>query len=391
MDFLSSITDFLSTLPGGGTLWAILMFIIVLGVLVTFHELGHYWAARSVGIRVLRFSVGFGPEIYGWTRKNGERWSICWIPLGGYVQMFGGLDHEGEIEEKDKPFAFEEKTVWQRMWVVFAGPLANFVLAFVFLTGLMLTGEQKTLPEVGQVIGESAAEAAGLQAGDLILSVDETAIGTWDDVLSTVTSATGEPMRFGVERNGERIEIIVTPIMKERTKITGETVRVPFVGISPSGNSFEVQHGIVDAFVLGAQKTYDYTALVLNGLWQIISGAASADSIGGPIMIAEIAGEAGERGLYPFIMLMVIISINLGIINLLPVPVLDGGHLLFYMIEAVRGKPLGERAQEYGYRFGLVLVGLLMIFAIGNDVRRVVGKFTSTDDMAAEQSISVND
>ncbi|MAF31269.1 MAG: RIP metalloprotease RseP [Magnetococcales bacterium] len=376
MDFsLESINGLVSSLPGGDVLWMALMFIVVLSILVFFHELGHYLAARSVGVRVTTFSIGFGKELFGWNDKHGTRWKFSLVPLGGYVQMFGDTETK-DLTEAEKSEAFLEKGVWQRIWVVFAGPLANFVLAIVFLFGLMLSGEEVLKPHVGTVTEGSAAEAGGIQEGDLFLVMDGNPVFKWDDVVKNIAASQGKPMTLVMERDAQALTLLVAPKVEKRNNLMGEEVVIPFLGVSPSGERTVVEHSVGDALVLGFTRTYDITARILEGIGKIITGSVSAKHVGGPVMIAEVAGQAGSQGWYSLVMFMVVISINLGLINLFPIPVLDGGHLLFYFIEALRGKPLGEKAQEYGYRVGFGLIMMLMLLAISNDILRVVNKFT---------------
>ncbi|MAI08104.1 MAG: RIP metalloprotease RseP [Magnetococcales bacterium] len=384
---LESMNSLVSSLPGGDILWMAIMFIIVLSILVFFHELGHYLAARSVGVRVNTFSIGFGKELFGWNDKHGTRWKVSLVPLGGYVQMLG-MDEVEEVTEKNKEESFSEKGVWQRIWVVFAGPLANFILAVVFLIGLMLSGEEVLKPHVGEVIADSAAEAAGIQEGDLFLTMAGEGIISWEGVVKSIAQSEGKPFEVTVERNSMPVTLMVSPKIEKRTNLMGEEVIIPFLGVSPSGDMTVVEHSFSEAVALGFTKTYDITNRILEGIGKIITGSISAKNVGGPVMIAEVAGQAGSQGWYPLIMFMVIISINLGLINLFPIPVLDGGHLLFYFIEAVRGKPLGEKAQEYGFRIGYGLIMMLMFLAISNDILRVVDKVrTDKDEVSLEAPI----
>lgn len=392
MDFsLESVNGLVSSLPGGDVLWMILMFVVVLSILVFFHELGHYLAARSVGVRVTTFSIGFGKELFGWNDKHGTRWKFSLIPLGGYVQMFGDSDTK-ELTEEEKQEAFLEKGVWQRIWVVFAGPLANFVLAVVFLIGLMLSGEEVLAPNVGAVTAGSAAEMGGLQDGDIFLSMDGVGVASWNDVVKSIAASQGSAMNIIVERNAMPLQLDIAPKIEKRNNIMGEEVIIPFLGVSPNGDVHILEHSVGQSVVLGFTKTYELTNRILEGIGKIITGAISHKNVGGPVMIAEVAGNAGSQGWYSLIMFMVIISINLGLINLFPIPVLDGGHLLFYFIEAIRGKPLSEKAQEYGYRIGYALILMLMFLAISNDIMRVADKFTDEEPVISlEMPLPVNE
>ncbi|MFT7144269.1 MAG: regulator of sigma E protease [Alphaproteobacteria bacterium] len=384
MDFsLQSLSSFVSALPGGETLWMILMFIVVLSILVFFHELGHYLAARSVGVRITTFSIGFGKELFGWNDKHGTRWKVSLVPLGGYVQMFGDESVE-KLSEKEKKEAFLTKNVWQRIWVVFAGPFANFILAIVLLTGLMYNGEEVASPIIGKIVEGTAAASSDLQEGDIILAIDGEGINTWGEVVAGITASEGRTMQMSVERNTRMMAITVTPNVEERTNLMDEKVIIPFLGVAPSGESYIQEHTFSESLTLGFTRTYDLTSRILEGIGKIFSGSVSTKNVGGPVMIAEIAGQAGTQGWYSLLMFMVIISINLGLINLFPIPVLDGGHLLFYFIEALRGKPLGEKTQEVSYRIGFGLIMMLMVLAIGNDIVRVAGKVMADDSSVVE-------
>ncbi|MEC8467341.1 MAG: RIP metalloprotease RseP, partial [Pseudomonadota bacterium] len=285
MDFsLESINGLVSSLPGGDVLWMALMFIVVLSILVFFHELGHYLAARSVGVRVTTFSIGFGKELFGWNDKHGTRWKFSLVPLGGYVQMFGDTETK-DLTEAEKSEAFLEKGVWQRIWVVFAGPLANFVLAIVFLFGLMLSGEEVLKPHVGAVTEGSAAEAGGIQEGDLFLVMDGNPVFKWDDVVKNIAASQGKPMTLVLERDAQALTLLVAPKVEKRNNLMGEEVVIPFLGVSPSGERSVVEHSVGDALVLGFTRTYDITARILEGIGKIITGSVSAKHVGGPVMI----------------------------------------------------------------------------------------------------------
>lgn len=371
MDFLQSFNELVKLLPFGEYIWTILMFLIVLSVLVFFHELGHYSAARSVGVKVETFSIGFGKEIFGWFDKKGTRWKVCWLPFGGYVQMYG--DGSEEVPEDRKHEAFLQKAVLKKMWVVFAGPLANFVIAVLLIGSLMVTtGEQKMLPKVGEVLEGTPAQASGLQAGDTILTINGVEVQEWFDVQDQMALLGEGAVPLLVERSGENVAIALTPEMKERENRFGEVVRVPFAGIAPSGEKFTIEYGFVEGVERGVMKTYEFTSMILTSLGKIIAGNISADKIGGPIMIAQVAGDAGEQGVYQLFMFMALISVNLGLINLFPIPVLDGGHLLFFLIEGIKGSPVSEKIQGYTTNVGVALVMLLMVFATFNDLRRVL-------------------
>ena len=361
-------------MPGGAFLWATLVFIVGLSLLVFIHELGHYLAARSVGVKVEAFSIGFGKELFGWYDKQGTRWKICMLPLGGYVQMYAmtGEHNPEDIPEDERKGAFMFKKVWQRAWVVFAGPMANFLFAIVALAGLFaFTGEKIPMPVVGQVAQESPAERAGLVKGDTIEAINGQQIATWADLTQAVRASDGETMTFIVARDATNLTLTLTPEKREVTNILGEKNTHYMIGIG-QGQVFESREvGAFESVKLGVTRTYDMTATIASAVWRMLTLQMSAD-IGGPLTIAKVAGDSAADGMASFIMFLVFISINLGLINLFPIPVLDGGHLVYFAIEAIKGKPLGERAQEIGYKVGLSLIVLLMAFAFYKDIIGVV-------------------
>ena len=366
----------LTNLPGGAILWSIFIFVVVIGVLVFIHEMGHYLAARSVGVFAEVFSIGFGPEIYGWDDKQGTRWKISILPLGGYVQMYGMT---GEVRPEDIPDArqheaFVLKSVLRRMWVVFAGPLANFVLALFLLSAMFyIVGEQKILANVGDVTEDMPAKAAGLQADDEIIAVNNQDVHYWHDMAKVIEQSGGGTLALEVYRpdTDETLQLSLQPKEVEVTNILGETSTTYHIGIQAAKQFERKSHGLLGAIKLGAEKTYQQTTLILQAVWRMISGQMKAD-IGGPITIGKVAGEQASIGLESLLMFMAFISINLGLINLFPVPILDGGHLLYFAIEGLMGKPLSEKAQEIFNRIGLTLIILLMVFAFYKDIKNVI-------------------
>jgi len=352
-----------------------LPFLAILTVLVFVHELGHYLIARLNGVRVEVFSIGFGPELFGWTDKAKTRWKFSLIPLGGYVKMFGDADAASrpdaglpELSDEERAEAFPYKRLSQRSWIVAAGPIANFLFAVVILAGVfMAVGQPFTPPAVGEVIPDSAAEQAGLQPGDRILRIDGTDIQSFQDIQLIVSLGLDEAIEIVVLRDGTEIALTATPVLTEITDDFGNQQKVGRLGISHSGVEL-VRHGPVTALWRATEKTGAYTVAILKAVGQMIVGDRSATELGGPLRIAKMSGQVAEYGWGSVVQLMWMLSISLGLINLFPIPILDGGHLLFYAIEAVRGRPLGERAQEYGFRIGLALVLSLMVFATWNDI-----------------------
>ena len=388
----------------------ILPFLLVLTVLVFVHELGHYLAARWCGVRVEVFSVGFGPELFGRTDRAGTRWKFSAIPLGGYVKMLGDMDASSRPDPDyaqnaapdgtaapadgaspiDLEHAFPSKSVGQRAFIVAAGPLANFLFAAVVLAILFATaGHPLPRSIVGQVVEDSPAAEAGLQTGDVITAIDGTAVSRFQDLLVAVPAAgepiaaeeprrslsfadyqrivrgeTVRPVTLDVSRDGRAWTVDVTPAGRTFIGSSGQETAVYRIGV---GVNME-PYGVVDAAVEGAYETVRLSWLTLAFLGNLITSGDGAEDLGGPIRIAQLSGDSAQGGALNLLWFIGILSINLGLINLLPIPVLDGGHLLFYAAEALRGRPLGPRIQEYGFRIGLALVLTLIVFATWNDL-----------------------
>lgn len=375
----------------GGTLGTILPFLLVLGVLIFFHELGHYLAARSVGVHVDVFSIGFGREVFGWTGRTGTRWKVGWIPLGGYVKLHG---HESPYdraqavaEAKAKGEAppvwregqtFAEKSVAARAWVVAAGPLANFLLAAVLLAGMFATaGRPDTAPVITSVQAESAAERAGLLPGDRIVAIDGRATPRFEDVQATVRLRPGQPMMLTVQRDGALRTLAITPDLREISDRFGNVQRIGMLGVAGGVPEYRRLDPFAAASA-GVLETIRLTEQTLVALWQMIAGTRGTDEIGGPIRIAQLSGQVAEGGIIPLIGLLALLSVNLALINLFPIPILDGGHLVMYAYEAVRGRPLPPRAQEYAFRGGLAILVAIFVLATWNDLThlRVVDWFS---------------
>lgn len=358
-----------------GGIGYIFWFLVVLTVLVFVHELGHYLVARWNGVRVEVFSIGFGPELFGWTDRATTRWKISAIPLGGYVKMFGDADPASmpsadvrDMTAEEREVAFHHKRLRQRAAVVAAGPIANFVFAIVALAGLFATlGQPFTPPQVGTVQVGSAAQAAGIEPGDIIASIDGTAIQRFEDVQRIVRLDPGHALSIVLHRGDKDVTVAVTPKLSEVTDRFGNKHEYGLLGIIGQGVQY-VRYNPLTAVARAAGETGDIVVGTLQAVWQMIIGARSTDELGGPLRIAQMSGEVAQYGVSAILSFMAVLSINLGLINLFPIPVLDGGHLLFYAAEALRGRPLGQRAQEYGFRFGLALVLTLMVFATWNDL-----------------------
>ena len=366
----------------GGVLGIAIPFLVVLTALVFVHEMGHYLIARFNGVRVEVFSVGFGPEIFGWTDKAKTRWKFSLIPLGGYVKMFGDMNAASvpdpdavQLAEDERREAFPFKRLSQRAWIVAGGPLANFLFAVVLLAGLFsIVGQPFTPAVVGDVQAESAAEAAGMLPGDKIVEIDGAAIERFEEVQRIVRLSPEQPLNITVLRDGGEVELVAVPKRTVFDDNFGNKQEIGLLGVSRSGVDY-VRHGVGEAVWRASEETVAITLGTLKAVGQMIAGTRSAKELGGPIRIAEMSGQVAEIGVVSLVWFMAVLSINLGLINLFPVPMLDGGHLLFYAIEAVRGRPLGDRAQEYGFRIGLALVLSLMVFATWNDIVRIYERF----------------
>jgi regulator of sigma E protease len=356
-------------------------FLIVLTVLVFVHELGHYLIARRNGVRVEIFSVGFGPELFGFTDRSGTRWKFSAIPFGGYVKMFGDAGAASQPSEAVKTMSAEERLVsfqhkglGQRAAIVAAGPIANYLFAILLLLVLFATaGEPYTAPVIGGVEPGTAAAEAGLQEGDRVLEVDGSGIERFEDITRIVQLRPGQSMQIVLERNGTPVTVTATPRLSVQTDNFGTEHRIGLLGIK-SGPREHRQHDPLSAGWRAVIETFRLTGSMLEAIGQMIVGVRDTEEIGGPIAIAKMSGEVAQLGISQLLWFMAVLSINLGMINLFPVPMLDGGHLLFYGIEAVRGRPLGERAQEWGFRIGLALVLTLMLFATWNDLTKIIFK-----------------
>jgi len=364
----------LYTFLQGGVLY-VGVFLLVLTVLVFVHELGHYLIARYNGVKIEVFSIGFGPELFGWWDRSGTRWKFSTIPLGGYVKMFGDSDASSglpvanitRLTPEEREVSFHYKRLGQRAAIVAGGPFANFAFAIIALALLFMTyGQPFTPAEVGQVLPGSAAEAGGIQAGDTIVSIDGSGVERFEDVQQVVRLNPNVPMAMVVKREGEVVNLKVTPSLVEEKDRLGKH-QIGQLGIRGGGAKY-IQRDPISAVGRAVGETWNLSATTLQAMWQMIIGTRGSDELGGPLRIAQLSGEVAQGGLVPLLWFMAVLSVNLGLINLFPVPVLDGGHLLFYAAEAVRGRPLGQRAQEYGFRVGLALVLTLMVFATWNDL-----------------------
>jgi len=382
MEFLGNIS------AGGFSLFGyILPFLAILTVVVFFHELGHYLVARWNKVDIDAFAVGFGPEIVGFNDKHGTRWKLCAVPLGGYVKFAGDAnaasvpDHEHleAMTDEQKAGSFEHKRVGQRAAVVAAGPIANFILAILIFAGsFYFLGRYVTDPVVTEVVEESAAERAGILAGDIIREIDGVEVTSFRDIPRLVAPKHGIELEFTVERNGERVVLPIIPKLTEQKDRFGNLNRVGVVGIisrAEEANVRKKEYGLFEALGAGVGETVYIIKRTFQYLGGIFTGRESVDQLSGPIGIAKISGDVATLGLTALISLGAILSVSIGLLNLFPIPLLDGGHLVFYAYEAVAGKPLGQKYQEYGFRFGFVLLISMMLFATHNDIVNRLGFF----------------
>lgn len=359
-----------AVLSGNLTNW-IIPFLFVLTIIVSFHELGHFLVARLCGVRVLVFSLGFGPELVGFTDRHGTRWKISAIPLGGYVKFFGD-ENEASVPspatlaamtEEERRQSFPGQPVGNRAAVVAAGPIASFILAIAIFAGVFTVfGKTVVIPRIAGVAPDSPAATAGFKPGDVIVSIDGTKIENFSDVQRIVSFSPGVPLAVVVDRGGTQDTLTVTPAEQGRRGV---------LGITRSNEPDDVRTDAVtpvEGVRLGAERTWVVVSTSLRYLGDVVIGRQAADQIGGPIKIAQLSGEVAKLGLGALLELTALLSASVGLLNLFPIPILDGGHLLYFLIEAVRGKPLSERVQEAGTRIGLAIVSMLMIFVIGNDL-----------------------
>jgi len=357
-------------------------FIILITVVVFIHEYGHYYFAKRYGVGITDFSIGFGKEIFGWNDKSGTRWKICWIPLGGYVKFFGDRNVFSESEQKeiinkyseeDRKKLFILKPLYQRSIIVAAGPLANFVLAILIFTIInMAIGKDITPAVVDEVLENSPAFEAGIKKDDKILYIDNNKVESILQVSTFINTSTSESIEFVINRNNQEISLLVKPNLVDGKDSLGNSVKKRIIGIklSPLNSEFQKQRlGPSKALYYSFKEVWFVTVTSLNYIGKMITGTADTSQLGGPIRIAKITGQVAEYGIAPFLSIMAYISISLGLINLFPIPMLDGGHLMFYLIEKVLGRPLSQKTQEGFFRIGLFLLFSLMFFVTFNDLK----------------------
>jgi len=357
-------------------------FLILIMIVVFVHEYGHYYFAKRYGVGITDFSIGFGREIFGWNDKSGTRWKICWIPLGGYVKFFGDRNVFSQTEqqevvdkysEEDKNKLFILKPLYQRSLIVAAGPLANFVLAILIFTMINLfVGKDMTPAIIAEVQKDSPAFVSGFKKNDKILLIDNKKVESILQVSTFINTSTSEIIEFKILRNDQEFFLSVKPNLVLSEDALGNSVKKRMIGIKLSllNNEFQKQPlGPSKAIYYSIKEVWFVTVTSLNYLGKIIIGSGDSSQLGGPIKIAKITGQVAEHGIIPFLSIMAYISISLGLINLFPIPMLDGGHLMFYFFEKVLGRPLSQKIQEGSFRIGLLLLFSLMFFVTFNDLK----------------------
>ena len=377
MEFLtSSAGNILSALPP---------FLLVLTIVVFFHELGHYLVGRWCGIKADVFSVGFGPELIGRTDRNGTRWKLSLIPLGGYVKFRGDENatslptgsSAATLSDEERVGSFPGAALWRRAATVAAGPVANFILAIaIFAVMFSVNGRVIADPVVAQVQPGSAAEAAGILAGDRFVAIDGVEVEIFDDVQRYVSVRPEVPITVTLDRQGTVVDVTLTPARTEISDSFGNKMEVGRIGVvtnNDAGNFRVREYGPLEAVGEGAAQSWYIVTRTVDYIGNILTGREKADQLGGPIRVAKYSKDMSTLGIGALIQLAAVLSVSIGLLNLMPVPMLDGGHLVFYAIEAVRGRPPGEVAQEWAYRFGLTVVLALMLFATWNDVSMLIG------------------
>lgn len=365
------MTDLLHWIYGN-----VVVFLLVLTVVVFVHELGHFLLASACGVKVETFSIGFGPELFGHTSKSGTRWRFSALPLGGYVKMLGDADVAStpgsldDIPEAKRARTFQSKALWQKAAIIAAGPLFNLIFGLlVAAAGFVAMGELRIAPVVGMVQAGSAAEEAGIKVGDRVVSINDQAVGQFQDIQSIVILNLDDELRLVLRRGEGELSVVAHPRVTEVKDGFGNVSKRPLLGIAMDPDAAEVvKHTPLTALAAAGRETAEMISNTLVVVGQMLSGRRSTEEISGPLRNAKRAGQAAKIGLGGVVFYVFLLSVNLGLVNLFPVPLLDGGHLLFYGIEALRGRPLGPKTQEYGFRLGLFLVLALMLLATRNDV-----------------------
>ncbi|MDF3062938.1 MAG: rseP [Microvirga sp.] len=373
----------------GSLLGYLIPFLIVLTVVVFIHELGHFLVGRWCGVGVNAFSIGFGPEIVGFTDKHGTRWKLSAIPLGGYVKFAGDSNGASvpdpetlsQMSAAERAVSFHHKSVWRRAAIVAAGPIANFLLAIAIFAGIVyVSGRHILAPRVEAIQAGSAAERAGFQPGDLVVSINGRTISSFTEMQRIVSASADDTLSVVIDRNGRQVTLTAVPDLKEQETPFGKQ-RIGLLGLQASRAPEDLAHvryGILESVKLGAVETWYVIDRTFTYIGRLVMGRESADQLSGPIRIAQVSGQvANLGGTSGLVSLVAVLSVSIGLINLFPIPLLDGGHLLFYAIEALRGRPLSDRAQEIGFRIGLAIVVMLMLFATWNDLVHLGASFAA--------------
>jgi regulator of sigma E protease len=366
---------------GLSTLTYIVPFIAVLSIVIFIHEMGHFLVARWCGVRVLTFSMGFGPELWHRFDRRGTRWRIAAFPLGGYVKFYGDenaasapdRDKLDKMQPADRKVSFSGQPVLKRAAIVAAGPIANFLLAIAIFAGTFyFLGRPITEARIDSIAPNSAAEAAGFQPKDLVVSIDGSSVDSFSDMQRIVRINPGRPLEFVLKRDESEIRILATPKLQELTDSFGQTHKIGLLGIARNeGAATHKDYSVSEALVSGVKETGFVIEQTLSYVGRMVTGQESAENLSGPIGIARISGQAAQLGLATLINITAVLSVSIGLLNLFPIPLLDGGHLLYYAFEALRGRPLSEKAQEFGFKIGIAFVLCLMLFSTWNDILRL--------------------
>lgn len=349
---------------------SILSAILLFGFLIFIHELGHFIFAKINGVKVLKFSLGFGPKVIG--KKIGEtEYLISAVPLGGYVKMLGE-ETEDEVENSEKERSYRNQPVMKRMSIVFAGPIFNLLTAVVIFFFVFIIGVPTLLPVIGEIMPDTPALKAGLSKGDRIMAIEGKPVRHWGEMTDIIYRSANKALKLKVQRGPEIIDISITPESKKVKDIFGEEKEIGLIGVKPSGETIKIKENVYNSVKNAFMRTWEVSVLTIVGIIKLIQRIIPADTIGGPILIFQLAEKQAAAGALNFFTFAAVISINLGVLNLLPIPILDGGHLLFLGIEAIRKKPLSERAIMIAQRIGLAVIITLMAFAMYNDIFRLI-------------------
>ncbi len=357
-------------------------FIAIISLIVFIHEFGHFIVARWCGVKIEEFAIGFGKKIFGFRDKKGTQWKFCILPFGGYVKMYGDkngasipdLELVKKMSPHERKISFLGKNVYQRIAIVSAGPIANFILAiFIFNFLFKVNGISQIEPLVSEVVENSASFEAGIKKGDRILAIDNKEIEDFQEIRNTVVTGLEEDLNFKILRDNKELDIKISPKIISQKDMFGDDIKMRSIGLIAE-NVIKKELSLIESFVEANKETLNISKSIFKTLGQLITGQRSVKELGGPVKIAKYSGKTVDMGLVVVAWFMAMISINLGVMNLLPIPVLDGGHLFYYFIEAIKGKPLSQKMQTYGYNFGLAIVLSLMVFTTLNDIFQIFYK-----------------